>query len=589
MKLSTSYLFILVVLLTACSGEHQPSNKLFTPQINLSIASLMSNFVVDLPKISATNLCAAVSDAKKACLKLTNSAFQTAMLEGAVTLTPNGANCATAALSADVQNSFLTNPISDARFELLNSQQASCDNTNTVEHGGNSLGVTNLLGTTPLDNGFQEFHLRLLMHNQANAFDLPNLALGRAFHSATLLDSGKVWISGGIDNQGNAMKSTLLISADGMKIENGPDLLCGRYQHTATLIKVGGLNGKVLVAGGLGDCTPSDLAKLEIYDPQTNLISELSLMNKNSQPQTLTPGRYGHQATQVSSKDLLLFTGGRDSISKNLLSPIDASFVIDLNLLTLDKTNAILGSTGDHQTMVVDFGNTFGERPVIWSGIQDDNWKESSYQSKVKVYMNDTDSYYLFNNDDLNGTELRHLSTIIPIALNKWGLVGGRYDTKFSNGNIDQMIVRDDVVRWQYLLGNGGQQVDTLAGLSMLHPRFSVTNISLQSNSTSYTNLTIGGGEIDPSANNQFRASNAVEFLISQSDASINCFKDWHPLVQARYGHSSTLLNNGRIIVFGGFNGAINNNLNQPNFQQSNQVLTDYELLAGLSIPNSCQ
>jgi hypothetical protein len=86
------------------------------------------------------------------------------------------------------------------------------------------------------------------------------LPIPRAEHTATLLPSGKVLVTGGRNSSGVLASSELYDPATGSWSATG-GLANACYDHTATLLP----NGKVLVAGGRSSTGPIDSA--ELYDP----------------------------------------------------------------------------------------------------------------------------------------------------------------------------------------------------------------------------------------------------------------------------------------------------------------------------------
>src|SRR5262249_18351181 len=94
-----------------------------------------------------------------------------------------------------------------------------------------------------------------------------SLNIERQLHTATLLPNGKVLVAGGQGISGNNLASAELFDpADvtGSWAATG-SLNKGRFFHTATLLQ----NGKVLVAGGR-DNTGANLASAELFDPAGN-------------------------------------------------------------------------------------------------------------------------------------------------------------------------------------------------------------------------------------------------------------------------------------------------------------------------------
>lgn len=134
------------------------------------------------------------------------------------------------------------------------------------------------------------------------------LAIARSGHSATLLENGKVLVVGGAQgdpNQPNPrLASAELYDPATGKWANTGALTTARSSHTATLLET----GKVLVTGGLrgeemGQDKASLLAEAEIYDPATGKWSSTS---------PLPSARSGHTATLLDSGRVLVVGGSQD-------------------------------------------------------------------------------------------------------------------------------------------------------------------------------------------------------------------------------------------------------------------------------------
>ena len=95
-----------------------------------------------------------------------------------------------------------------------------------------------------------------------------NLGLGRAYHTATTLPSGAVFVAGGVDAAGQALNLTALVTPTAVTL--GPTLFTARFNHTATLLG----NGMILLAGGeTGSLSGSStLQSTELYDPAANAV-----------------------------------------------------------------------------------------------------------------------------------------------------------------------------------------------------------------------------------------------------------------------------------------------------------------------------
>jgi Galactose oxidase, central domain len=143
----------------------------------------------------------------------------------------------------------------------------------------------------------------------------PAMSDSRGFeHEAPYLDpavvsggaAGKVFVSGGQDDEDFILNSTELYDPTLNSLGPGPSLNVPRAEHTVTLFTTGALKGDVLIIGGLqlddfGDRIALD--DVELYDPATGSINDLGEIMKDARGQ--------HTATQLNDGRILV-TGGYD-------------------------------------------------------------------------------------------------------------------------------------------------------------------------------------------------------------------------------------------------------------------------------------
>jgi len=120
-----------------------------------------------------------------------------------------------------------------------------------------------------------------------------NPAIARRYHTATLLQNGKVFVAGG-GASSNTLASAELYDPTTNTWSSAGLMAQPRQTHAAALLP----NGKVFVVGGAGGA--SILSSAEIFDPATNSWSSAAQMPTQ---------RFGHAATTLLNGKVLV-TGG---------------------------------------------------------------------------------------------------------------------------------------------------------------------------------------------------------------------------------------------------------------------------------------
>ncbi|WP_005031470.1 Kelch repeat-containing protein [Holophaga foetida] len=137
--------------------------------------------------------------------------------------------------------------------------------------------------------------------SQTGAFSYTgSLTVDRGYHTATLLNSGKVLITGGYSYDTNKVLSSaeLYDPSTGLFSATG-SMQTPRQHHTATLLT----DGKVLVTGGTNGYAVN-VASAEIYDPASGTFSSINAM---------TDARAYHSATLMANGNVLLVGGQNTS------------------------------------------------------------------------------------------------------------------------------------------------------------------------------------------------------------------------------------------------------------------------------------
>lgn len=125
-----------------------------------------------------------------------------------------------------------------------------------------------------------------------------SMSTTRTQHTATLLDNGKVLITGG-SAPGQLASAELYDPGTGTFTTTG-SMTIARYMNTATLLT----NGKVLVVGGQACSSPGcGLASAELYDPASGVFIPTGSM---------TTVRQGHTATLLANGNVLIAGGDNE-------------------------------------------------------------------------------------------------------------------------------------------------------------------------------------------------------------------------------------------------------------------------------------
>ena len=122
---------------------------------------------------------------------------------------------------------------------------------------------------------------------------------GRWLHTATLLQDGRVLVTGGRSPQDSVYKSAETYDPATGTFRPAGSMGDGRQQHTATLLP----DGRVFIAGGYWSDGQNwrVLSSTEMFDPATGHFSPIGSMG--------TP-RSGHTATLLNDGRVLIAAGG---------------------------------------------------------------------------------------------------------------------------------------------------------------------------------------------------------------------------------------------------------------------------------------
>jgi WD40 repeat protein len=321
-----------------------------------------------------------------------------------------------------------------------------------------------------------------------------NMQTARAAHTATLLKDGTVLLCGGfLSGDSDRLSSAEIYIPSSKTFRKTNDLSTPRVSHTATLLP----NGKVLIAGGYNG---NYLSSTEIYDPVTNTFTRGPEMNT---------ARYGHTATLLNENKILI-TGGVGT-GWTFLSSVE---IYDIKAEKFIPANPMTVARQSHTATLLKNGN------VLITGGHIDRRENLRVYSSAEIY--DIKSNQFTAAGDMNIQ--RHKHDAVLLSDGKVLITGGadRRDSLYSSAEIY------DPTTFQFT-----------AIANMNYPRFKhkETSILLPNN-----NILISGGS-DKAEIYNFKSGT---FTPLQGD-----------LVTTRMFSSSTLLENGDVLITGGYDDRI--------------------------------
>ncbi len=176
------------------------------------------------------------------------------------------------------------------------------------------------------------------------------MSVMRVFHTATLLNNGKVLVTGGHD-----ASAELFDPASGTFAATG-SMSVGRSSHTATLLA----SGKVLIAGG--QSVSGALATAELYDPTSRTFTATT--------GTMASPRTSHTATLLTNGKVLI-VGGSNSMGElataELYDPATGNG-------TFTAANSMVSKRAFHAATLLNNGNVLvtggSTNQVPWSSAE---------------------------------------------------------------------------------------------------------------------------------------------------------------------------------------------------------------------------
>jgi len=340
-----------------------------------------------------------------------------------------------------------------------------------------------------------------------------SMGTARRFHTATLLNTGKVLIAGGEDAASNAFASAELYDpSSGTFTPTAGSMTIARAGHTATLLS----NGKVLIAGGTsGGDTEAALSTAELYDPATDTFTATT--------GSMTAARVVHTATLLSDGTVLVAGGDViffNGIPNSNIKSLSSAEIYNANTGKFTATTGNLTVRRESHT-----ANLLSSGKVLIaggsSGTLGNDPPAVTLYATAELYDPST-GHFTATTGML--TQARDLQTANLLSTGKVLIAGGE-----SNSGGTSVTAE---------LFDSSSQSFTATGI-MTTPRYYHDATTLSDG----TVLLTGGSDDAPT-----RAKSAAEVY----DPTGGTFANTGSMIYPRVWHTSTLLPNGKVLITGG-------------------------------------
>jgi N-acetylneuraminic acid mutarotase len=405
----------------------------------------------------------------------------------------------------------------------------------------------------------------------------------RAGHGATLLNSGKVLITGGVNESATLNSALLYNPATGTIVPTG-SMTSARASHTSTLLT----DGRVLVTGGVLS-NNQQLRSAEIYDPATGIFTQVSRAMSNPRSKhtaTLLPdgrvlviggknadlfdpvtqtftattsrpvNRTSH-ATVVLADGSILITGGylgpKASNSAEIYNPATQTFTVLAATMRVPRANHAMTRLFDGTVLIT--GGFSGTSPHDEVEIFDPVQQTFTAGTSMLFHRSNHDALLLTNGKVL----------VIGGTTKESGFlaINEIYDPASQNWSIHDTMVENRSGHTSTLLGGnilvagGVTGSRTLQTAEMLDPSTmtftSVGNMTLGRNQHSDTLLPDGKVLLAGGSTDAVILDSAEVF-----DPANNSFAAVGSMKKLRKSHTATRLEDGHVLVTGGKSSDVN-------------------------------
>jgi len=306
------------------------------------------------------------------------------------------------------------------------------------------------------------------------------MTTARAAHTATLLNNGKVLVTGGIVRDGVILKSAELYDPATNSFSAIDDMTTARASHSATLLN----DGKVLIVGG---DYRDQMVSAELYDPVANTFMATGSLH--------TP-RDGFRATLLNDSQVLITgVGLQGGASAEIYNPTTGEFSLTGEMKTpRSMHSAILLPDGK---VLIAGGKDITDKVLANAEIYDPatgtfsttaNWMTVKRYKQAAIRLNDGRVLIMGGSDETDWDGRRRTAEIYDPATGLFKPTGAMFDPHFKFDTAIAMLPDGDVV-----VGGAGKRVEIY---NMAAGAFAVANGDIDAERFLSTATTLTDGRV---------------------------------------------------------------------------------------------